>query len=111
MAGFLSGLIYKGLDKAFKGKLGYIKTLIASISAPIVNTGIFAAGMLLFFYPTIEAMPAQFPKFFGGYVNPFQVLFLGLIGFNFIGEFLVSLFLSPAIVRIIDVVKKKIIKK
>lgn len=110
LAGFLSGLIYKALDKAFNGKLVYLKTLIASISAPIINTGIFALGMVVFFIPQLSEMPNQFPNFFGGYVNPIQVLFLGLIGFNFIGEFLVSLVLSPAIVRIIEIVKNKILK-
>ncbi len=110
-AGFFAGLIYKGLGKAFKGKYKYLQTLIASISAPIINTGIFAAGMLIFFYPELGALPTEFAKFFGTYINPLQVLFLGLIGFNFVGEFIVSLVLSPAIVRIIEVVKKKLSKE
>ena len=108
LAGFLSGLIYKAFDKAFGGKLVYLKTLIASIAAPIINTGIFVLGMIIFFMPQLSAMPNQFPEYFGKYINPMQVLFLGLAGFNFIGEFLVSLILTPAIVRIVDVVKKKI---
>ena len=106
-AGFLSGLIYKALDKAFKGKLVYLKTTIASVSAPIINTGIFALGMMVFFIPQLNAMPSQFPDLFGGFSNPFQVLFMGIILFNFIGEFLVSLVLSPAIVRIVEIIRKK----
>jgi len=106
-AGFLAGLIYKSLDKAFNGKLIYLKTLIASISAPIINTSIFALGMILFFRPQLSLLPSEIPKYFGGFVNPIQVLFLGLISFNFVGEFLVSFILTPAIVRIIDIVKKK----
>ena len=109
MAGFLSGLIYKALDKAFKGKFVYLKTTIASISAPIINTGIFALGMTLFFTPRLSAIPNEFPELFGGYVNAMEVLFAGFILFNFIGEFLVSLVLSPAIVRIVEIVKKKFI--
>lgn len=109
MAGFLSGLIYKALDKAFKGKFIYLKTTIASISAPIINTGIFALGMTLFFTPRLSAIPNEFPELFGGYANAMEVLFAGFILFNFIGEFLVSLVLSPAIVRIVEIVKKKFI--
>jgi uncharacterized membrane protein len=109
MAGFLSGLIYKALDKAFKGKFVYLKTTIASISAPIINTGIFALGMTLFFTPRLSAIPNEFPELFGGYANAMEVLFAGFILFNFIGEFLVSLVLSPAIVRIVEIVKKKFI--
>ena len=108
LAGFLSGVIYKALDVAFKGKLIYLKTLLSSISAPIINTGVFAAGMLIFYYPQLSQMPEKFEQFFGGYINPIQVLFIGLIGFNFVGEFLVSLVLSPAIVRILEIVKNKI---
>ena len=110
MAGFLSGLIYKALDKAFKGRSVYLRTTIASISAPIINTGIFALGMMAFFMPQLSAIPTKFPEIFGGYVSPLGVLFGGFILFNFIGEFLVSLVLSPAIVRIVAIIRKKFIK-
>ena len=108
LAGFMAGLVYKLLGKAFGGKLIYLKTMLASITAPIVNTGIFALGMFTFFYPQLGELPTQFPEFFGGFSNPVQVLILGLIGFNFVGEFIVSLVLTPAIARILDVVKKKL---
>lgn len=107
-AGFLSGLVYSLLGKAFKGKKKLLQTVLASITAPIVNTGIFVAGMLLFFFETMEGLPTMFPDAFGGFENAFQLVFLGLAGVNFIGEFVVNLVLSPAIVRIIDVVKKKL---
>ncbi len=108
MAGFCSGLVYKGLGKLFGDKYIYGKTVIASITAPIVNTGIFVIGMLLFFFDTMSGLPAMFPDAFGQYENAFTLVFLGLAGVNFVGEFVVNLVLSPAIVRIIDVVKKKI---
>ena len=111
MAGFLSGLIYKALNMIFKGKFIYFRTLLASITAPIINTGIFALGMMIFFMPQLAAIPTKFPELFGGYLSPLGVLFGGFILFNFIGEFLVSLVLSPAIVRIVDIVKKKFIVK
>lgn len=108
MAGFVSGLVYRGLGKLFGEKYVYLKTVLAAITAPIVNTGIFVAGMLLFFFETMSGLPAMFPDVFGQFENAVSLVFLGLAGVNFVGEFIVNLVLSPAIVRIIDVVKKKI---
>ena len=113
LAGLCSGLIYKGLNKLFKDKHKILSTTLASISAPIIHTGVFVIGMLIFFFPQLEAMPtANLPEGvsngFANFGGPYQVLFAGFCGVNFIGEFLVSLLLSPAVVRIIDIVKKKI---
>ena len=99
LAGLVSGLIYKGLDKLFKGKLLYLKTLLAAASAPIVNTGVFLLGMVIFFENTIAE------KWAGGQ-NVFLFL-VGLIAINFIIEFTINIILTPAIVRIVEVVKKK----
>lgn len=109
MAGFCSGLIYKGLNKLFKEKKKILSTTIASISAPIINTGIFVIGMLIFFFPELSSLPSMTIENnpFAIFTNPFQVLFIGFCGFNFIGEFLVSLVLSPAIIRIVDIIKNK----
>ena len=108
LAGACSGLVYNLLGKVFNEKYVYLRTVLASIIAPIVNTGIFAIGMLLFFFDTMQGLTSLFPDAFGGFENAFQVVFLGLAGFNFIGEFVVNLVLSPAMVRIIAAVKKKL---
>ena len=108
MAGLCSGLVYKLFGKLFGEKHVYLRTVFASVTAPIVNTGIFVVGMLLFFFDTMQGLPALFPDAFGQYENAVQLLFLGLAGFNFIGEFVVNLVLSPAMVRIIEVVKKRL---
>jgi uncharacterized membrane protein len=107
-AGLGAGLIYKGLNKVLGEKYIIVSTVIASISAPIINTGIFVAGMLLFFFDTMEGLPALFPGVFGQFGGAIEVVFLGLAGLNFIGEFIVNLVVSPAIVRIIAAVGKKI---
>ena len=103
-AGFCSGLVYKLLGKAFGDKYTYLRTVLASITAPIVNTGIFVVGMLVFFFDTMQGLPALFPDAFGQYGSAVELVFLGLAGVNFIGEFVVNLVLSPAI----DTVKKKV---
>ena len=112
LSGLGSGLIYKGLSKLFKEKHKFIYTTIASISAPIINTGVFVIGMLLFFTPQLAEIPTMSlggaANPFASFVDPYQVLFIGFCGFNFIGEFLVSLLLSPAIVRIVDILRNKI---
>ncbi len=98
MAGLGAGLVYRGLGLLFRGKYLTLQTVLASVAAPIINTGIFVVGMLLFFFDTMTAMSDG---------TAVRFVFLTLAGVNFLGEFLVNLVLSPAIVRIIDVVKKK----
>ncbi len=108
MAGFVSALIYKALGKLFNGKYKTVQTVVASVAAPVVNTGIFVVGMLLFFFKTMGELPTMFPDAFGSFGNELELLFLGLAGFNFVGEFIVNLVLSPAIVRIIDAIKGRL---
>ena len=99
LAGFGSGLIYKALGKVFKGRFNYVRTLIASASAPIINTAIYLLGMTCFFSGVISE------KFSGGQ-NVFIFLVL-LIWVNFAIELGINIVLTPAIVRIVDVIGKK----
>ena len=110
LAGLCGGLIYKGLDKLFKNKLKYLSTTVASVSVPIVNTGLFILGMFLFFNKQTALFPELFPNLFGGMDGSFQIVIIGLVGFNFIGEFLVNLVLSPGIARIVEIVNTRIKK-
>lgn len=98
-AGLGSALIYKGLDKLFKGRFVYLRTTIAAASAPIINTGIFLLGMELFFNDVISE------KWAGD--QNIIVFLVGLIWINFLIEFAINVALTPAIVRIVEVVKKK----
>lgn len=104
MAGYGSALVYKALRKAFKGKYKLFQAVLASVSAPIINTGIFCAGMLIFYF---GALPTLFSEAFAAYGSVMKFVFIGLAGVNFIGEFVVNLVLSPAIVRITDTIRKK----
>ncbi len=108
LAGWGAGLIYKALNRLCKGKGITGVTVVASVCAPIINTGIFVLGMLVFFNDTMASLPSLYPDAFGQHQNALQVVFLGLAGVNFIGEFLVNLVLSPAVVRIIDIVAHKL---
>ena len=55
--------------------------------------------MFVFFKDTLYA--------WAGDSNVFIYILVGLAGINFLVEFLINIILTPAIVRIVDVVKKK----
>ena len=92
LAGFLSGLVYR----AFSGRNESFATILAAIVCPVVNTGIFLLGCLVFFLPTITewASAAGQPK-----VGRFMIFVL--VGANFLFELLFNIVLSPVIVRLI----------
>lgn len=97
--GALAGLIYKLIEKKNK----YAATICAAITAPIVNTGVFLLGCVIFFMPTIEGWAAS-----AGVASAGTYMITGLAGLNFIAEFVVNIVLSPIIVRIINIGKKEI---
>lgn len=108
LAGLGTGLIYKALNALFKEKHITLTTVLASLAAPVINTGIFVLGMFLCFSDTMAGLPAAAPDAFGQFGNAFQVVFVGLAGINFIGEFLLNLVLSPTIKRVLDIINNKI---
>lgn len=77
-------------------------TVIAALSAPIINTSLFVCGMFLLFKDTLYA--------WAGSTNVITYVLVGLAGVNFLVEFAINIILSPAIVRIVDVVGKRIKK-
>lgn len=95
--GLVAGLVYQALEK--KGT--YFATTVAAIVCPIVNTGVFLLGCVLFFFDTIEQWGAGL-----GYTNIFAYMILGLVGGNFLFEMASNIILSPAITRILKAVKK-----
>ena len=102
-AGFLPALIYKlVISKKENVSISnkFVASLLAAVSAPIINTGLFVCGMLLFFMDTLSS--------WAGDSDVLAYIILGLAGINFLVEFLINIILTPAIVRIVDIVKKKI---
>lgn len=95
LAGWTAGLIYN-LVSAKSVDLGVI---CAAIISPIVNTGIFILGMLLFFMSTLESWA-------GGQAVVYFII-VGLTGINFLVELAVNIVLSSGISRIIRTVKKE----
>lgn len=100
-AGLCAGLVYRLVAK----KNQVVAVFISSITAPIVNTGIFLLGCRLFFFDTVQAWGAGL-----GFENTFVYMIVGLVGGNFLIELGVNLVLNPAIVMIINVAKKELKK-
>ena len=98
LCGFCAGLVYDLL----KNKNTYVAVFAAAIVCPIVNTGIFLIGCFLFFFKTIEGWGLAI-----GFENALQYMFLGLVGGNFLFELITNIVLCPAIVRVLNLRKKK----
>ena len=101
LAGLVPGLIYKAL----KNKNQYLALALASISAPIVNTGIFVGCVLLAQNVYIDALSALygFTADTAVYVN---FIIVGVAGINFIVEFAVNALAIPAIHTIVQAVAR-----
>lgn len=94
LCGLLAGLTYKGINKLVENN--YASAIAAAIVCPVVNTGVFLLGCLLFFMDTI-AMWA------GGTSVGHYMIFV-LVGANFIFELIFNIVLAPAVVHIIKTV-------
>ena len=78
----------------------YPAVICAAVTAPIVNTGLCVAGLLIFFWDHITGMAEQAGQ------SLLLFVIIGLVGINFVVEFIVNIVLGPAVVRIIAAVKK-----
>ncbi len=92
VAGLAAGLIYLLLEK----KNRYVAVIAAAVICPVVNTGIFLLGCLLFFMDTINGWAAA-----AGFANAGAYMIMALVGVNFLIELLLNIVLSSVIVRII----------
>lgn len=94
-AGFVSGLVFRLVAK----KNETVGVICGAIAAPVVNTGIFLIGCLLFFMDTISAWAGDTP------VGTYMIV--GLAGANFLFELLFNIVLSPVIVRLLKIARKE----
>lgn len=92
LSGFLSGLAFRSLHK----QNAFLAVMLSAAACPIVNTGIFSLGSRLFFWEALAEL---------GDGNALAFLLTGMIGFNFIAEFVTNLVFAPVILRILHTVK------
>lgn len=95
-SGYLAGITYRLLEK----KNRYLATMASAIVCPVVNTGIFLVGCLVFFIDAVSAGAAGEGMSLGAYLIVF------FVGLNFVFELLSNIIFSPAIVRLLNIRKK-----
>lgn len=98
-SGVSAGLVYRLCSKK-ASRLGAqtLATIPAAIIAPIVNTGLFCAAMVLFFNDTLLAWAGDKPVV--------SYMLFGLAGINFVIEMAINLVLSPGIATAIRAIRK-----
>jgi uncharacterized membrane protein len=100
LSGLAAGFVYKLISSAnFKGGV-----ICAAAVAPIVNTGTFLLGCYVFIWPELVDLAMENGVGIG-------LLLFGLAGMNFIVELILNIILCPAIIRIIELAKRKGIGK
>ena len=97
LCGLAAGLTYKLLE----GKNRYIAVMVAAVVCPVVNTGVFLLGCLVFFLNTV----AEWGKAVG-FENVGSYMLFGLVGMNFVFELVTNIILAPVILRIEKFAKK-----
>lgn len=97
VSGLCAGLVYRLLAKSNR----YLAVIASAVVCPVVNTGIFLLGCLVFFLDTVVTGALAEGMSLGAY------LIIFFVGLNFVFELLTNIILSPAIVRILDVAQKK----
>ena len=102
-AGLAAGFCYRLLAN----KNRYIAALCAAVAAPVVNTGIFILGCYIFFLPHLPGIADLIQGTENTSLNNTQIIFILLVGVNFLIELLVNVILSGVIVRIIDIWKQR----
>ena len=91
VCGLAAGLVYRLLAK--KNNTAAVYT--AAAVCPLVNTGVFLLGCVVFFWDTV----AEWAAMAGFGDNAVGYVFGVLVGVNFLIEFGLNLVLSPIIIR------------
>lgn len=96
LAGLAAGAVYRLLAK----KNETAAVLASAIAAPVVNTGVFVLGCLVFFSDYVNSLAEG--------SNTFLFILTAFVGGNFFIELGVNLVLNPVIVRIIRLGKRSV---
>lgn len=100
LSGLSAGLVYKLLENN-----RYLAVILSAVICPVVNTGIFLIGSLVFFIDTVSAGALDEGLSVGAY------LILFFVGLNFVFELIANVVLSPAIYRVLDIANGRFRKR
>lgn len=103
LKGMLSGLAAGAVYSILSKKSNMVAVIMAGLVSPIVNTGIFLIGCILFFMDTIKEWAIG-----AGFGNVYTYMITSFVGLNFVVEMAINLILSSAIVAIIKIGTKKL---
>ncbi|MEE0969910.1 MAG: ECF transporter S component [Clostridia bacterium] len=96
LCGVAAALVYRLMSK----KSRTLGVFSAAIVCPVVNTGVFLLGCLLFFYNTVGAgAAAEGTSWFNHFIT-------GYVGVNFIVELAINIVLAPVILQLISIAGK-----
>lgn len=98
-SGLAAGFAYRALERFNR----YVAVVVSAIVCPLVNTGVFLIGCMLFFVEAVSVL-AEGVGFTG---STTAYMFVGLAGFNFLFEMAFNLVLSPVIVRLLNIRRKQ----
>lgn len=98
LSGLCAGLVFRAAEKLNR----YVAILLAAVVCPVVNTGIFLLGCLVFFMDAVVSMAAAEG------MSLFAYLLIFFVGLNFVFELLSNLLLSPALLRVLTLRKDRI---
>ncbi len=96
LSGLFAGLVYKALEKLNR----YAAVFVSAIVCPVVNTGIFLLGCIVFFFDTVKAWSVAEGISVGAY------LLIFFVGLNFVFELLTNIVISPVIIRLLNLRNK-----
>jgi len=98
LKGTLCGLCAASVYKLVAKYNRYAAVLCAALVCPVVNTGIFLIGCIVFFMDTI--------KTWAGTASVWYYMIFVLVGGNFLFELGSNAFLSPVIVRLLNIKRR-----
>ena len=97
LAGLGAGLVYKLLEN--KNRTAAV--IAAAVVCPVINTGVFLLGCVVFFMDTIREWAQG-----AGFASAGAYLIFGMVGLNFLVEMVSNILLSSVIVKILNIIKK-----
>ena len=100
LAAVCVALVFKLVSKKFNRRISYY---IASVCAPVFNTGIFVIFFLSFFNPVLQDMATE--NGYGG--NVFGYAIVAFVGLNFLIELATTVLLAPPVCMAVEKVLRR----
>jgi len=96
--GLAAGIVYNAVRKVSNE---YLAVIAAAVVCPVVNTGIFLLGCLVFFMDAVS----QIAQSAGWEGSTAQFMIIAFVGVNFLIEMGINIFFTPVIVRLLKIKK------